>query len=154
MLSGSPGMQIWPPIMNIQISLVVGRDNNFKVFKIFEFTILQLGTLRVLSRVENLASNYDCSNTFRFFWKSFQNFQKILIYKTWNIWKPIFELRHCQGTLLYCKSCQQTSMLKCSLFPSYDFLNNVFKNFQKNWYTKFYRKRSSQPWSWDLSGKS
>ena len=37
MLSSSPGRQIWPPIMNIQFSLVVGRDNNFKVFKIFEF---------------------------------------------------------------------------------------------------------------------
>ena len=76
MLSGnSHGLRILPPNLTSQI-LVVFYDDvfcdffkyfqkniNFKKFKNFvKFSILLLKTVRVLSELATLASEYDCSN--------------------------------------------------------------------------------------------
>ena len=52
----SQGLRIWPPIKKFS------EIPNKLFFKNLKFPTLYLGTIRVLSRFANLASNYDCSS--------------------------------------------------------------------------------------------
>ena len=93
----------------------ISENLNYDYFKKnLQFPTLYLGTVRVLSRIANLASKYDCSNAYSFRdMKFFVIFSKIFRKKNYDYFKKKFAipnpvLGYCQSTVKDCESCLQT----------------------------------------------
>ena len=131
-------------------------------FKNLKFLTLYLGTVRVLSKIANLALKHDCSNPCSFrdmfflifsksFLKTYMIFLK-LIFKIWNSQPCSWVLSDYSEELKILPTNMIVQILV--VFEIWRFLLFFSKSFLKTYMIFFRKIWNSQPWSWVLSEKS